>query len=305
MEKYDPSLHIHIRFSGIATCPDQANNANEITKKSNTDWVVHDDVIKWKLFRVTAPLWGEPTGHRWILTGGFPSQRPVTRNFDVFFDLHLNKLLSKQSRRRWYETPSRSLCIALQIGENPVQFRYPQSIFILANHTSRKHVSYPTYSPTATRLYDSLSFPQTFVMIRSPCAPPTHPRCIWKRQMLFYILFVDSIRNNWCLLHTLQPRFPTKTPFSLVCHATWYTLMQRASLCYTLRINKLQEPIHGYHLIRPKCVFTLYLLIHLREYEIYGLNAIRDQDLMTNRNVAYRFKLRSKISKFLTICMCK
>ena len=27
----------------------------------------------------------------------FPSQRPVTRNFDVFFDLCLNKLLSKQS----------------------------------------------------------------------------------------------------------------------------------------------------------------------------------------------------------------
>ena len=36
----------------------------------------HGDVIKWK-----------------------HSQRPVTRNFDIFFDLHLNKRLSKQSRR--------------------------------------------------------------------------------------------------------------------------------------------------------------------------------------------------------------
>ena len=35
--------------------------------------------------------------------------RPVTRYFDVFFDLCLNKRLSKQSRRRWFETPSRSL----------------------------------------------------------------------------------------------------------------------------------------------------------------------------------------------------
>ena len=43
------------------------------------------------------------------VTGGFPSQRPVTRNFAVFFDLRLNKCLSKQSRRRWFETPSRSL----------------------------------------------------------------------------------------------------------------------------------------------------------------------------------------------------
>ena len=30
---------------------------------------------------------------------GFPSQRPMTRSFDVFFDLSLNKELSKQSRR--------------------------------------------------------------------------------------------------------------------------------------------------------------------------------------------------------------
>ena len=28
----------------------------------------HDDIIKWKLFfRVTGPLWGESTGHQWIL----------------------------------------------------------------------------------------------------------------------------------------------------------------------------------------------------------------------------------------------
>ena len=31
------------------------------------------------------------------VTGEFPSQKPVTRSFDVFFDLRLNKRLSKQS----------------------------------------------------------------------------------------------------------------------------------------------------------------------------------------------------------------
>ena len=30
------------------------------------------------------------------VTGEFPSQRPVTRSFDVFFKLRLNKRLSKQ-----------------------------------------------------------------------------------------------------------------------------------------------------------------------------------------------------------------
>ena len=30
--------------------------------------------------------------------GEFPTQRPVTRSFDVFFDLRLNKRLGKQSQ---------------------------------------------------------------------------------------------------------------------------------------------------------------------------------------------------------------
>ena len=38
--------------------------------------------------------------------GEFPAQRPVTQSFDVFFDLRLNKRLSKQSWRWWFETPS-------------------------------------------------------------------------------------------------------------------------------------------------------------------------------------------------------
>ena len=33
----------------------------------------------------------------WPVTGEFPSQRPMTRSFDVFFDLRLNKRLSEQS----------------------------------------------------------------------------------------------------------------------------------------------------------------------------------------------------------------
>ena len=43
------------------------------------------------------------------VNGEFPAQRPVTRGFDVFFDLRLIKRLSKQSPGWWFETPSRSL----------------------------------------------------------------------------------------------------------------------------------------------------------------------------------------------------
>ena len=41
------------------------------------------------------------------VTGEFSAQRPVTRNFDVFVDLRLNKRLSKQSWGWLFETPSR------------------------------------------------------------------------------------------------------------------------------------------------------------------------------------------------------
>ena len=42
------------------------------------------------------------------VTGQFPSQRAVTRSLDVFFDLRLNKRLSKQSKGWWFGTPSPS-----------------------------------------------------------------------------------------------------------------------------------------------------------------------------------------------------
>ena len=41
--------------------------------------------------------------------GELPLQRPVTQSFGVFFDLRLNKRLSKPSKRRWFETPLCSL----------------------------------------------------------------------------------------------------------------------------------------------------------------------------------------------------
>ena len=53
------------------------------------------------IFRVTGHLCGESP-----VPGEFPTQRPVTRSFDVFFDLRLNKRLSKQSWGWWFETLS-------------------------------------------------------------------------------------------------------------------------------------------------------------------------------------------------------
>ena len=67
-------------------------------RKLKTRLRLHDDVIKWKHVLRYWHLWGE-------FTGEVPSQRPVTQNFDIFFDVHLNKWLRKQPRYRWSETP--------------------------------------------------------------------------------------------------------------------------------------------------------------------------------------------------------
>ena len=64
------------------------------------------------IFLVTGPFCEK-------FTGEFPSQRPVTRSFDVFFDLRLNKRLSKQSRRRWFETQLRPLWRHYNVNSTP------------------------------------------------------------------------------------------------------------------------------------------------------------------------------------------
>ena len=82
-----------------------------ITFLTHIAWLISDHHVQimmtssnGNIFRVTGPLCGEFTG-----PGEFPTQRPVTRTFDVFFDLRLNKRLSKQAWGWWFETLSWSL----------------------------------------------------------------------------------------------------------------------------------------------------------------------------------------------------
>ena len=61
----------------------------------------HDDVIKWKKNSVLLDICAKNL----TVIGEFPEQRPVTRNFDVFFDLRLNKRLinnGKAGDLKWH-----------------------------------------------------------------------------------------------------------------------------------------------------------------------------------------------------------
>ena len=68
--------------------------------------------------------------------GEFPTQRPVTRSFDVFLDLRLNKPLSKQPWGWWFESLSRPLrrhrndginCAKLNCSRVSLSNGYPSS----------------------------------------------------------------------------------------------------------------------------------------------------------------------------------
>ena len=84
----------------------------DITLFSENDLLnaLHGTFVAWwpHQMETISALLALCAGHSPV-TGEFPTQRPVTRRFDVFFDLRLNKRISKQSWGWWFETPSQSL----------------------------------------------------------------------------------------------------------------------------------------------------------------------------------------------------
>ena len=82
-------------FASLSLCEGECTNNRFLTQiDSNAEWVSMSR--RWQLFhmvtssngnifRVTDFCMGNSP-----VTGEFPTQRPVTRNFDIFFDLSLN-----------------------------------------------------------------------------------------------------------------------------------------------------------------------------------------------------------------------
>ena len=66
----------------------------------------------------------------------FPAQRPVARSFDVFFDLRLNKRLSKQPWGWWFQTLSRPLGRHRNVDGPNVKLVWRKSL-VLTHNTLR------------------------------------------------------------------------------------------------------------------------------------------------------------------------
>ena len=75
---------------------------------------------------------------------GFLSQSPVTRGFDVFCDVRLAKRMNKQSRRQWFDTPSRSLwCHCNALIWNSIDLHNTDSLLgmLKMNPNAKQHLS--------------------------------------------------------------------------------------------------------------------------------------------------------------------
>ena len=71
-------------------------------------WSVHEEAIEQRI--ETQVIWDAITLiMKSKKSKSFPTQRPVTWSFDVFFDLCMKKQLSKELRCKWFEMPSHSL----------------------------------------------------------------------------------------------------------------------------------------------------------------------------------------------------
>ena len=103
------------RRNSIASAPELRLSCTRPSKWSNC----HQPNRSWLITIIQMPWWRHQmetfsallaicAGNSPV-TGEFLAQRPVTRSFNVFFDLRLNKQLSKQSRGWWFDTLSRPL----------------------------------------------------------------------------------------------------------------------------------------------------------------------------------------------------
>ena len=126
-------------------------------------------------------------------------QRPVTRSFDVVFDLRLNKRLSKQSSGWWIETQSRPLWRHRNVTLGH-PWRAPTGLFSWWLQMSWRHIG--TKSSTTTILvrvwlhhitqYIAIcSHTLNYVRESLGCWQPVDFFCYWRSQSL--VTFVSVI----------------------------------------------------------------------------------------------------------------
>ena len=89
--------HHVLSEDGILLDSSMTDRSTELWPES-FNWIVTGSAWWRHKMETFSALLAISAGNSPVPGGEFPAPRPVTRSFDVFFDLRLNKRLSKQSR---------------------------------------------------------------------------------------------------------------------------------------------------------------------------------------------------------------
>ena len=142
--------------------------------------------------------------------GEFPAQRPVTRRFDVFFDLCLNKRMSKQPLGWWFEMP---LC--------PLWRRFNDSIWVVLSQKQVSRAGTSNYIPQY--LWD---------VITCPC-----PWYLLLAQHSSYIQTAKFVGPTWGPPWVLSaPDGPHVGPMNLAIRACLYKV-----ICPSVSVEKIDQ----------------------------------------------------------------
>ena len=135
--------------------------------------------------------------------GEFPTQRPVTRSFDVFVDRRLNKRLDKQSWGWWFETLSRpfrrhcNVCRYSYYAETRILdwYLYISSCFCIDLSTANieTHEIYHTLLCTSFDIDKQYSKKWIDHSIVSPILPGQKYSFSWSAMTLLLVLFTNYI----------------------------------------------------------------------------------------------------------------
>ena len=107
---YDVIVMRICKYSGWFTCLVKVNYRKiRALRTYNHTFALATRYTWWRHQMETFSAWLAFCARNSPVTGEFPSQRTVTRSFDVFFDLRLNRHLNKKSIRRSFEIPCHPL----------------------------------------------------------------------------------------------------------------------------------------------------------------------------------------------------
>ena len=206
-------------------------------------------------------LWGESTGHQWISPA-----KPMTRNFDIFIDLRLNKRFSKQSRRRcrlWNAIANIMTSLWWKEFESKC---ITYIAIILLSHTSFSRINHSLWRIIIS-LYSivrSISFDFSFISVFPLGAVVTLPlRWLGKflpGASLLHIRIIDLCSVFWCF--NISHRPVSKKAFLTVHAILFYSCLAWDIFRYICVKNnyKMKHSISKSYSDRKRLKYALWVL---------------------------------------------